>query len=289
LKCVKSSRRKKAAVQPLPVRFLFPLYLSFQCSPSFTSQPRLPVELYDLILSHLWSSEPILASCCLVSSSFLQAARPLLYHSFDFSLYADSIGGGWLACVPDDLELVETLLANPHLCATVQDLSFEISYLGDEETDVLHAEYGERWRENNGKEDGATPDSAEEWEDLSWELQRCWIADGDLERLVRTLTSQATSLKSFSITTWSSGAEFDYIWDGLQYLPRLTSITMSGYTHGASFDEPELAPLPAFPALRDFTLAVNLYTGLKGEENIETRLRRWCRERDVELDLSRGT
>ncbi|GAA5976022.1 hypothetical protein JCM5350_000288 [Sporobolomyces pararoseus] len=115
--------------------------MSSSLSPISYRSPRFPPELFDAILSQRELAKSDLANCCLVSKTFLEISRPLLYETIDFEMNVLPEQPGWIELNRDgepepwqgvrmlqhtdsSLELLEILEQNPFLGSLVSTIGY---------------------------------------------------------------------------------------------------------------------------------------------------------------------
>jgi hypothetical protein len=77
--------------------------------------------------------DPTLLACCLVSRTFLRIAKPRLYASLHIYIQSDTPGSGYYSMPPPTHPLFMRLSAEPDLGALVQQITFLVEFVGDEE------------------------------------------------------------------------------------------------------------------------------------------------------------
>jgi hypothetical protein len=245
------------------------------------TQPLLPPELYDHILS--FADKPSLAAAaCLVSSTFLALSRPHLYRTLShLILDTDQILEQWVAWNPTSFLLVETLQQKPRLATFVRNLSIEVDFLPDTALDNQT-----RRMQAYFEHAPSTPQkfSLEGFDEYQARVERLRAGSQAEDALVPFL-SLFPSLPSLTLDCHSP-VRLAPIWDSLKHLPRLESVVFLNNTwqrRRANFDHPAtiFPPSPCFPALRSLSVSVG-----NGKSEAVEQLKQWSRMRGIDLKVS---
>ncbi|GAA5953712.1 hypothetical protein JCM10213_000576 [Rhodosporidiobolus nylandii] len=285
--------------------------------PSRGLVPHLDTKLIGRILSYVYHPAD-LASCCLVSRTFLDAARPHLYGSQQMEMAVDPSDmyepSSWAAWQPSSCKFVATLLNHPHLARLVRDLFLSVTHeylmdLGAREEDDLDDEDGfsdveedngeNEWKKHLGFE--GVLDDQEDRGDFDDRFQQYLIKNNgrlsfsNMGLGATSLLAQLRNLESLTFT-FDDLNGLEWLWRAFRVLPHLHSLEIMSipFDAGQEFYSSLLDGLrlpSSLPSLRTLEIPYgedfgDEFDDLSDEEGAEEEieaLREWCKERGVEL------
>jgi hypothetical protein len=159
--------------------------------------------------------DPTLLACCLVSRTFLRIAKPRLYASLHIYIQSDTPGSGYYSMPPPTHPLFMRLSAEPDLGALVQQITFLVEFVGDEE------------------------------EPGSIELQQ-YPEDGCIDSAIHPVLRNLVNLGSFDLNT-PGAIDLQSLLKDLRKLSRLEEVDIDAWS---TLQTEDVKILRDFPSLR---------------------------------------